>query len=276
MSSTGEQGSSNGLSITIQIIRPDEGQASMAGKYILLIKANGEKPRKSKWNSASGAWDVNLPIYVVSNRVRRDRVIGNGELSIKELQMVVQGKAREFRKKIMLSLGLGTTELGLIFHLSVDGTAVSSSATVSISPSAIEGRTSLLPGTSDTRATAHSPSSTPSLYPTHPPTSNKHLDAILPVIAVAEGSEFPWDTVEKTLELVECFAKVHPIAQVTWAVISGAFKIVMAQHERDKEIVTLFEEMRQVYECATKEDTLNQMKEFSTLFDAMIKQSTEC
>ena len=52
--------------------------------------------------------------------------------------------------------------------------------------------------------------------------------------------------------------------------------MVIAQHERDQQVVDLFDEMRLVYESATEEDKLNEMDKFSTLFDAMIKHSTDC
>ncbi|KAF9258813.1 hypothetical protein L218DRAFT_948099 [Marasmius fiardii PR-910] len=124
MSSTEGQGSSNAPNITIQTMQPDGGPASMPGNHMLLqILTTCQSPPKP-------VGDIISFEVVEHYRVRRDKTIENGELSIKELQKAAQGGEREFGKKIMLTLGLGTTELSLTFHLSVEGTpGTSSSAT---------------------------------------------------------------------------------------------------------------------------------------------------
>ncbi|KAL0570847.1 hypothetical protein V5O48_011110 [Marasmius crinis-equi] len=119
-----------------------------------------------------------------------------------------------------------------------------------------------------------------SLVPTSPPTPSSHLDTISSYSGIAQSAG---DNGGKVLTAIKPIAdfldrlvKVHPIAEVTWLVCSSAYKVVLAQHQRDQEIVDLYDEMIEAYECATKEDTLNRVSEISVLFDAMIDQSTDC
>ncbi|KAL0568894.1 hypothetical protein V5O48_013083, partial [Marasmius crinis-equi] len=128
--------------------------------------------------------------------------------------------------------------------------------------------------------TPNASASTISLIPTRPPGPSPLLDAVSSHSQVYESTG---ESVGKVLtsirpiaDLLDRLAKVHPIVEVTWLIASSAYKALLAQHERDKEIVVLYDRMIQVYECATREDTLNRKREFSDLFDAMIKQSIDC
>ncbi|KAL0569271.1 hypothetical protein V5O48_012700 [Marasmius crinis-equi] len=119
-----------------------------------------------------------------------------------------------------------------------------------------------------------------SLVPTRPPTPSPHLDTVSSYSGVAKSAG---DTVGKVLttiqpiaDFLDQLAKVHPIAEVTWLVCSSAYKVILAQHKRDQEIVDLYDEMIGVYECATKDDMLNRKDQFSALFTAMIDQSVDC
>ncbi|KAF9261214.1 hypothetical protein L218DRAFT_506899 [Marasmius fiardii PR-910] len=128
----------------------------------------------------------------------------------------------------------------------------------------------------NTASTAHSISPDSSLYSIRPPAPNELLRSALPFIAVARSPDLPANSIKKALELLDRVSKVHPISEIAWFVISSAFRVVIAQHERDQEIVDLFDEMSRVYETATTEDILNRIEEFSTLFDAMVMHTTDC
>ncbi|KAG7097599.1 hypothetical protein E1B28_004935 [Marasmius oreades] len=83
-------------------------------------------------------------------------------------------------------------------------------------------------------------------------------------------------SVRPITDMLERLAQVHPIADVTWFVVSSAYRAITAQYDRDMEIVQLYNTTCKVYEAATMEDVLKRSTEFSALFDTMVNQSIEC
>ncbi|KAF5371600.1 hypothetical protein D9758_003476 [Tetrapyrgos nigripes] len=79
-------------------------------------------------------------------------------------------------------------------------------------------------------------------------------------------------------EVFDNIAEVHPVAKGAWLVVSGAYQVLKNQHDRDGQLVDLYNLMMKTYEIATENDLYQQDgdKKLCAVIDAMVKHSKEC
>ncbi|KAF5371606.1 hypothetical protein D9758_003470 [Tetrapyrgos nigripes] len=79
-------------------------------------------------------------------------------------------------------------------------------------------------------------------------------------------------------EVFDSIAEFHPVAKGAWLVVSGAYQVLKNQHDRDGQLVDLYNLMMKTYEIATENDLYKRVgdKKLCVVIDAMVKQSKEC
>ncbi|KAG1868217.1 hypothetical protein C8R48DRAFT_761155, partial [Suillus tomentosus] len=76
--------------------------------------------------------------------------------------------------------------------------------------------------------------------------------------------------------VIENLTNVHPYAKMVLGMLSAAFKIILAQTERDKSVQSLLEKLEQVYRFMSQEDTLSQISSKRSIAGRIAQQTLEC
>ncbi|KAG1900449.1 uncharacterized protein F5891DRAFT_1145935 [Suillus fuscotomentosus] len=75
---------------------------------------------------------------------------------------------------------------------------------------------------------------------------------------------------------LEKIGDIHPYAKMALGVLSAAFKIIVAQAERDKSIYSLLEKLAEVYRFMTRDDSLSKIESMRGIVGKIVQQTHEC
>ncbi|KAF5371750.1 hypothetical protein D9758_003465 [Tetrapyrgos nigripes] len=86
------------------------------------------------------------------------------------------------------------------------------------------------------------------------------------------------EVIKPVQSIFDSIANIHPIAKGLWLVVSSAYQVMENQHDKDTQLVNLYNLMMKTYNTATENDLYKQVgdKKLSAVIDAMVKQSKEC
>ncbi|KAG7085895.1 hypothetical protein E1B28_003429 [Marasmius oreades] len=276
--------------VTIKAVRVEDIPVHRAAELLLTIKYGGIKHKITSWNTSRGLWDAAIQIREPeaksdfihvelrqrkSQNLFRSNIVGSGEFEIDHLWKSAREGTHEFRTTITASDHHLNLKIRMMFEVTLScGSGDCSNSHDNAQP--IRQLTDL----NDTPSGIRSPPE-PRLSPARSilPDTAAETTVIVPSLPPKAPSEtlgVTLSNIRPITDMLERLAQVHPIAEVTWFVVSSAYRAITAQYDRDTEIVQLYDAMCKLYEAATKEDVLNRHAEFSALFDAMINQSIEC
>ncbi|KAK7015214.1 hypothetical protein VNI00_019144 [Paramarasmius palmivorus] len=71
-------------------------------------------------------------------------------------------------------------------------------------------------------------------------------------------------------------AEMHELARIAFIVVSKIYDVIKAKHEQNEAIIALHGVMVATYKIAVEKDALNELGDFSGLFDEIVRQSEEC
>ncbi|THH21102.1 hypothetical protein EW146_g406 [Bondarzewia mesenterica] len=108
------------------------------------------------------------------------------------------------------------------------------------------------------------------------------VDGTSPVVGGVTTAINTWEPLLDKLKvftsLVDEVAEVHPYAKIAWSVLSGAYKIVLAQKDRDENIETLLKTMNDMYEFVNSNEvrSLSRIQAHKQVLARMAQQTTDC
>ncbi|KZP22903.1 hypothetical protein FIBSPDRAFT_1043265 [Athelia psychrophila] len=103
------------------------------------------------------------------------------------------------------------------------------------------------------------------------------IDASMPPAMVAQSIDSVLNQLSNFMRIADEAAKVHPYAKIAWAVLSAAYKIIVAQVAIDRSVADLAKTMQDVYSFVDIIEAIpSKIQPLETIIQRIFIQTAEC